>query len=159
MASLDQPVQLPAPLLNEIPPSIANLIAQIDPWVIYHLKQTVLSGIHYENQVYGVINSFVISIFPLRRRFMVVPQALIRRAMDADEVNEDLGNISIGSTGGLHESRNLRTLYPLLKSCYTSRTFCLHSQRAPKLRKLYRILSYTRSCHRLDIFVTIALFA
>jgi hypothetical protein len=49
---------------NEIPPSIANLI---DPWIIYHLKQTVSSGIHYKNQLYGVINSFILSIFPLRR--------------------------------------------------------------------------------------------
>lgn len=115
MATLDQHIQLPPPLEHETPPSVADLIAQIDRWVIYHLKVTVQSNVHFENQLYGVINSFHTSIFPLNRRFMVIPQALIRRAMEAGEVNEDLGNVSFGSTGGLHESREIRKLHmPLI---------------------------------------------
>ncbi|KAF8233104.1 hypothetical protein L208DRAFT_1396291 [Tricholoma matsutake] len=38
---------------------------------------------------------------------MTIPQAIVRRAMGADEIDEDLGNISFGSTGALHESRDL----------------------------------------------------
>ena len=116
MAMLDQPLQLPPPLQYEIPPSVPGLIAQIDPWVIYHLKNTILFNVHFENQLYGVINSFHTSIFPLRRHLMIVPQAIIRRAMDAEEVEEDLGNVSFGSSGAFHESRYLRMLQFLLIS-------------------------------------------
>jgi hypothetical protein len=95
MAALDQPILLPPPLQYERPPSVSDLISQIDRWVIYHLKNTILSDVHFENQLYGVVNSFHTSIFPLRlrRHFMTIPQAIIRRAMDAEEVDEDLGSI------------------------------------------------------------------
>ena len=36
--------------------------------------------------------------------------------MDADEVDEDLGNLSFGSTGAFHESRHLCTLVPFINS-------------------------------------------
>ena len=104
MTSLDQPPRLPDDLPQEMPPSVADIIASIDPWVIYHLKQTMLSGVHFEDQLYGTINALHASVFPMRRRFMTIPQAIIRRPMDADQVDKD----SIGSTGVLHESRDLR---------------------------------------------------
>jgi hypothetical protein len=110
MASIDQPTELPVELPQETPPSVTNLITQIDRWVIYHLKKTIQSRVHFENQLYGTINALHASIFPLSRRFMIIPQAIIRRAMEADEVDEDLGNVSFGSTGALHESRDLRML-------------------------------------------------
>ena len=52
--------ELPFPpdLQHQIPPTIPNLIAQIDPWIIYHLKMTI-----YENQLYGVLNLLLASIF------------------------------------------------------------------------------------------------
>ncbi|KAM6489566.1 hypothetical protein JOM56_014985, partial [Amanita muscaria] len=107
LATLDAPTQLPPALQSEGSPSSADLIAQIDRWIIYHLKATISSEVHYENQLYGCLNTFLFSLFPPRRQFMTIPQAIIRRAMGADEVDEDLGNISFGSTGALHESREL----------------------------------------------------
>ena len=107
MATLDSPAQMPPRLRPEQPPSVDNLIAQIDDWVIYHLLRTLESDIHYENQLYGPISSFLGSIFPSRRRYMLIPQAILRRAMNDSEVAEDLANVSIGSTGAFHESRDL----------------------------------------------------
>lgn len=108
MPTLDQPPQFPPDLQHENPPSVPNLIAQIDPWVIYHLKTTILSDVHYENQLYGVLNLFHASIYPLRRRFMTIPQGLLRKVLDPDNIDEYLADLSFGSTGGLHESRDLR---------------------------------------------------
>ncbi|KAF8224074.1 hypothetical protein L208DRAFT_1381211 [Tricholoma matsutake] len=107
MPTLDQPPQFPPDLQHENPPSVPNLIAQIDPWVIYHLKTTILSDVHYENQLYGVLNLFHASIYPLRRRFMTIPQGLLRKVLDPDNIDEYLADLSFGSTGGLHESRDL----------------------------------------------------
>ena len=111
MPALDQPSQFPPELQHEIPPTVSDLAAQIDPWVTYHLKTTILSDVHYENQLYGVLNLFHASIFPLRRRFMTIPQGLLRKMVDADSIDEYLADLSFGSAGGLHESRNLRMLY------------------------------------------------
>ena len=100
-------VTMPIPLQPEAAPTIDGLISQIDPWVLYHLQSIISSNVHYENQLYGPINTFISSIFPTRRRYMTIPQALLRRAIrESDEVDEFLGDISIGSTGGLHESRD-----------------------------------------------------
>lgn len=112
MATLDAPdYHLPLALQFEGPPSIANLIAQIDRWIIYHLKETISSNDHCENQLYGCLNTFLFSLFPPRRQFMNIPQPIARRTMDALEIDEDLGNVSFGSTGALHESRDLRKFY------------------------------------------------
>ena len=107
MATLDTPPQMPPGLQFEQPPSVDNLIAQFDNWVVYHLLRTLESNVHYENQLYGPVSSFLTSIFPSRRRYMLIPQAILRRAMSDDEVAEDLANVSIGSTGAFHESRHL----------------------------------------------------
>lgn len=107
MPTLDLPAHMPPDLQIEEPPSVDELIAQIDDWVIYHFLRTLESNIHYENQLYGIITTFLVSIFPPSRRYMVIPQALIRRTLRNDEV-DDLANVSIGSTGGYHESRALR---------------------------------------------------
>ena len=112
MPSLDQPPQLPAPLLQEVLPSVLHLIAQIDPWVIYQLKITIRSDVHCENQLYGTINTLHGSIFPLRSGSW----PFRKRAMDADEVDKDLGNVSFGSTGAFHESRHLCMLVPFINS-------------------------------------------
>jgi len=48
---------------------------------------------------------------------MTILQAIALRhpkGYDADEVDEDPGNISIGSMGGLHELRDLCKLHTLL---------------------------------------------
>jgi len=65
------------------------------------------SNIHYENQLYGLISSFLTSIFPSRQQYMLIPQAIFHRAMSDSEVAEDLANVSIGSIGAFHESRDL----------------------------------------------------
>lgn len=106
-ATLDAPAQIPPELPLENPPSVNNLITRIDSWIIYHLLRTLESDVHYENQLYGPISSFLASIFPSRRRYMVIPQAILRRAMDDHEIDEDLANVSFGSTGAFHESRDL----------------------------------------------------
>ncbi|KIJ33048.1 hypothetical protein M422DRAFT_35645 [Sphaerobolus stellatus SS14] len=107
MATLDTHPQLPPQLLPEPLPTVNNLIGQIEPWVIYHLLKTVESNVHYENHLYGPITSFLTSIFPTRRRYMLIPQAILRRAMNDDEVRRHGPNVSIGSTGAFHESRHL----------------------------------------------------
>jgi hypothetical protein len=48
---------------------------------------------------------------------MVIPQGLLRKVVESDKYldeDENMGDVSIGSTGGLHESRNLRTYTTLL---------------------------------------------
>jgi len=105
MATTLSNVTMPIQLQQEAAPTIDGLISRIDPWVLYHLKSTILSDVHYENQLYGPINSFIGSVFPTGRRYMTIPQALLRRSIPEGEADE--GDISIGSIGGLHESRNL----------------------------------------------------
>lgn len=114
MATLDAPLTLP--LVIEAVPTVAPHAASIEPWVIWNMKSSILAQVHYENQLHGPKNTHLNAIFPLRRRFSVIPQAMIRRVMNEDEIWEDLGNISIGSSGGVHESRVLRmsTSHPRL---------------------------------------------
>lgn len=38
---------------------------------------------------------------------MTIPQATLREIMDPEDINDDLGNVSFGSTGGEHRSRNV----------------------------------------------------
>ncbi|KAG6823764.1 hypothetical protein H0H92_009111 [Tricholoma furcatifolium] len=104
MPALDAPPQAPPPLQPEVPPTVDALVAQIDDWVVYHLLCTFASNPHYENQLYGPLNIYLTSIFPISRRFMVIPQALLRRAIQAGD--QDAANTSFGSTAE-HESRNL----------------------------------------------------
>ncbi len=90
---------VPPPLQHQNPPTFAALITQVDPWVIYHFRLTLLSNVHYENQLYGVLTLFFSSIFPMRRHFMVIPQGLLQKVLNADDV-EDLADVSFGSAGG-----------------------------------------------------------
>lgn len=93
-------------------PSVPAHIDQINPWILYHIKSTILSGVHHENQLYGSFNACLTSIFPLNRRFMIIPQAIIRRAMNVQEIEDD-PDVSFGSTGAFHESRGLRKRHSL----------------------------------------------
>ena len=119
MATLAAPLTIPLPLIPEAIPTVATHAASLDPWVIWNLKNSISAEVHYENHLYGPVNTYLNAVFPLRRRFSVIPQAIIRRVMDADEVWEDLGNISIGSSGGVHESRNLRESTPSTSQSWT----------------------------------------
>ncbi|KAJ7600645.1 hypothetical protein C8J56DRAFT_1156976 [Mycena floridula] len=98
---------LPNALLHENPPTRAQLLASVDPWIPYHLKQTIQSIPRFEHMVYGQLISYLASILPHRRRFMTIPQFILRRTMQPHEIRVDRANVSTGSTGGLHESRNL----------------------------------------------------
>ena len=102
--------QLPPPLRYEIPPTVPGLMAQTQHWLLYHLQATISSNVHYENQLYGVMNSLLLSAFLLQRQFMIIPQGLLRKALNEEEEWE-LANVSFGSSGGVHESRNLRALH------------------------------------------------
>lgn len=115
MHGLDLPLG-PLPNLNlETPPTLSNHLDQIQPWVTSHLKSTIQSNVHYEHQLYGPLNTFLTSIFPISRRFSVIPQGLLRKVVEPDtDDDEYMGDISIGSTGGLHESRNHRMYISLL---------------------------------------------
>jgi hypothetical protein len=107
MATLDAPLSTPLPLIMENVPTVAAHANSIEPWIIWNMKSSILANVHYENQFYGPENTYLNAIFPYRRRFSVIPQAMVRRVMSEDEIWEDLGNISIGSSGGIHESRDL----------------------------------------------------
>jgi hypothetical protein len=112
MPGLDLPLGPLPKLTFETPPTVPDLLGQIPPWVANHLKSTIQSNVHYEHQLYGPLNTFLASIFPISRRFSVIPQGLLRKVVEPDAEDEDedecMGDISIGSTGGLHESRNRR---------------------------------------------------
>lgn len=103
MSALNE-VQQPPALASERNVSIDDQVAQIDSWILYDLKSTVLSEVHYENTLYGCFNALLTSIFPLKRRFMVIPQAVVRRALELDDLEDD---VSVGSTGALHQSRKM----------------------------------------------------
>ncbi|GJJ11980.1 hypothetical protein Clacol_006218 [Clathrus columnatus] len=107
MTTLDTLPVLPPPLLHEPPPSVDQLRAQIEHWIIYHLLKTLESNVYYENHLYGPLNSFLASIFPMRRRYMVIPQAILRRALTEDEIGRHHPNVSVGSTGAIHEARDI----------------------------------------------------
>jgi hypothetical protein len=108
MATLNIAPVLPNPLLPENPPNRNTHITQIDPWVIYLLRTTVESNVHYESQLHGPIGAFLESVFPQRRRFMNIAQATLREIVNPEDINDDLSNISFGSTGGVHRSRKVR---------------------------------------------------
>jgi hypothetical protein len=108
MAGLNFAPVLPNPLLHENPPNMNTHITQIDPWVIYLLRTTIESDVHYESQLHGPIGAFLESIYPQRRRFMNISQATLREVVNPEDVDDDLGNISFGSTGGEHRSRDVR---------------------------------------------------
>ncbi|KAF7761059.1 hypothetical protein Agabi119p4_10468 [Agaricus bisporus var. burnettii] len=103
---MNQARLLPPPLQIEEPLAVDEIIRQIDPWIFYHLRSTI-GHVHYENQLYGIINAFLTSIFPLRRRFMTIPQYMLRRALELEEIDEYLANVSFGSTDCFFESRDL----------------------------------------------------
>ena len=108
MAALNIAPVLPNPLLQENPPNRNTHMAQIDPWVIYLLRTTIESDVHYESQLHGPIGVFLESNFPQRRRFMNIAQATLREVVSPEDIDDDLGNISFGSTGAEHQSRNVR---------------------------------------------------
>jgi hypothetical protein len=105
MPGLDQRIRVLPPLPYETPPSVPDLITQISPWVFGHLQTKIRSGVHFEHQLYGDFNSFLTSIFPTKRMFMIKPQGLLRKVLEDVDENMD---VSFSSTGGCHESRNLR---------------------------------------------------
>ena len=107
MAALNIAPVLPNPLVRENPPNRNTHINQIDPWVIYLLRTTIESNVHYESQLHGPIGVFLESVFPRRRRFMNIAQAALREVVNPEDRDDDLSNISFGSTGGEHRSRNV----------------------------------------------------
>lgn len=97
--------QLPPPVLpQQFVPLPAALINSIPLWVRYNLANALLSNPHYEHQLYGPFNTFLTCIFPIDRFFSVHPQGLIR----APYQDENPLNVSTGSSGGQHRSRNVQ---------------------------------------------------
>lgn len=101
-------MQVPSALIRETRLTWRELLARIEEWVIYQLIQTARSDPHYENYLYGPVNALLGEIFPVSRRYMVIPQALLRRPLMEEEIDDDLANVSFGSTGAAHESRKYR---------------------------------------------------
>ena len=108
MATLDAAPTLPNPLSHENPPTRNAHIAQIPAWVVYLLRTTIESNVHYESQLHGPIGVFLESIFPQRRQFMSIAQAALREVINPEDMDDDPANTSFGSTGGEHRSRNVR---------------------------------------------------
>ncbi len=104
---MDMPLAPPQPPQRVRPPTLQALYASLDPFSFWYLKSVISSRLQYEHHVYGPFNVYLQGIFPSWRRFAVIPQALIRRVMDIKDIDENLANVSIGSAGGLHESRDL----------------------------------------------------
>jgi len=109
MATLDAAPTLPNPLSRENPPTRNAHIAHISAcqWIIYLLRTTIESNVHYENQLHGPIGVFLESIFPQRRQFMSIAQAALREVINPEDMDDDLSNTSFGSTGGEHRPRNV----------------------------------------------------
>ncbi len=106
---LDQPLKFPSTIRQETPPSLPDHMAGIEPWVIYDLKSTIMENVHFEHQLYGPLNSFLEATFPVRQRFTMKPQGLLRKVLELDESEEEdeyMEEVSFGSTGGIHRSRN-----------------------------------------------------
>jgi hypothetical protein len=99
---------LPAALQPEVPPTAIGHANSIPQWVKWNFKRALTAKVHYEHQLYGPDNTYLQSVFPTTRQYSVIPQALLRRAIRQGTV-KDL-NISTGSTGGKHWSRNTQGL-------------------------------------------------
>ena len=84
MYSLDLLLGHLSDLKFKIPPTVLCHLSQIQPWVTNHLKSTIQSNVHYKHQLYGPLNTFLTSIFPISQRFMIIPQALLRKVVDSD---------------------------------------------------------------------------
>ncbi|THU98933.1 hypothetical protein K435DRAFT_837918 [Dendrothele bispora CBS 962.96] len=106
-SSLELPLNdlFPAELTQETPPTAADHASTIDQWVQWNLKRALTADVHYEHQLYGPDNTFLHSIFPIHRRFSIIPQAAIRRVIKRGAVPLDL---STGSSGGEHMGRNVK---------------------------------------------------
>ncbi|KAK0430277.1 hypothetical protein EV421DRAFT_1859520 [Armillaria borealis] len=96
------------PLPYQPPPHPQQHKATLDPFIFWYLKSVIQTDPHYEHQIYGPFNVYLQGIFPPWRRFAVIPQALIRPVVPAEQIDDDLANVSIGSTGGFHKSRKIR---------------------------------------------------
>lgn len=88
------------------PPTAAQIYAAMPLWTIYYLFTVIMSNPRYENSLYGAWNMFLLGIFTQARHFAIIPQALIRAAITEEEdIDDDLGNISISSTGAVCHGR------------------------------------------------------
>jgi len=95
------------PQFIQTPPSAARIYALLPLWIIYYLFSIIESKPRYESSLYGAWNIFLHAIFTQTRHFVIIPQALIREAItEGDDIDEDLGNISISSTGAVCHGRD-----------------------------------------------------
>lgn len=111
VASLEHPLEqlFPGELPYQSPPTAIAHANTIEPWVKWYFKRVVAEGVHYEHQLYGPDNTYLHSCFPIHRRFTVIPQALLRRAIATNTRVNEL-NISTGSSGGKHWGREAKGL-------------------------------------------------
>ncbi|THU83372.1 hypothetical protein K435DRAFT_871355 [Dendrothele bispora CBS 962.96] len=116
--SLKLPIDVlqPEDLATEEPPTAVQHANSIESWVKFDFKRVIEdTSIRFEHKHYGSKNTFLTSVFPIQRRFSVVPQGLLRQD------KSHLPNLakSVGSTGGQHYGRenddqreNDRRCYP-----------------------------------------------
>ncbi|KAI4294008.1 hypothetical protein K525DRAFT_262221, partial [Schizophyllum commune Loenen D] len=110
-------VLLPNPyiVVQQPPPTAAQLRSSLDTFLLWNYIRTIEDGKgrhHYENELYGVLNTLFFGIFPLSRRFMIEPQILLRKfpltVQELQQRNRAGSDISISSLGTLHESRKIK---------------------------------------------------
>lgn len=126
MPSLHPPPAEPPVLLPEDPPQVDDILAKIEPWITDHFRETLSSDVPDETQLYGCVNTFLISIFPARRHYMIIPQ-MLGRVMAEDESeggSAELGDF--GSSGGVHESKHLGKSYSVLIQCHFNSKLIQH---------------------------------
>ncbi|THU81543.1 hypothetical protein K435DRAFT_873237 [Dendrothele bispora CBS 962.96] len=116
--SLEHPVDAlkPNELEAEISPTPLEHANNIAQWVKHDFKRVIEDpAVRFEHKHYGSKNTFFNSVFPIHRRFSVVPQGLLR------QVKTHLPNLatSTGSTGAQQYGRenkgqreNEQRLYP-----------------------------------------------
>jgi len=103
----------PIPTIGyEAPPSVAALRQRV-PLATYSLLSEILSrGVHYKNDICTPLNSYLSSIFPPERGFLVGPQTVLRPVIpDQDPDDPDPGaasDVSYSSAGGIHIGRYSR---------------------------------------------------
>ncbi|CAA7265682.1 unnamed protein product [Cyclocybe aegerita] len=115
MPNLYDPIQNPGPLQDQDRPTPQMIVDDIHDWIVWELRTTVNSNTTDEHQLYGAWTTFLHEAFPPSGRFLISPQAPLRRVVEENE--QDDSDTSFGSTGALHEAKHLpgrevEKLYP-----------------------------------------------
>ena len=95
------------------PPSLLGLRRRVHSRMYWHLSDVLSRTVHYENNIYSALTSYLSEIFPARRGFVVAPQCLLRPIIPLpDDTDSDApSDISFSSAGGVHIGRESSECY------------------------------------------------